>query len=373
MRYFSKVLLAFFFMATVLLVAAYIFVQINGHRMLTQKLNDVFVRPVTIGDVRLSFPMGLRIDDFKMEGAITAKEIRIHFGILSLVQKTWHISSLALIDPVFTLERTAEKGVSFGEPPQQETSSAPEAVPSEAQAEPPLVSPQVAQQFTFIVDSMLIRGGRISYADKSSEKGITLRLKDVELFAKDLALSKQSLNTKYNLTAVLADSPLNFSGSRVESSGWINWNERNMDAELIITDTAEQVALKAGLRSQNNDMTVKGKINIANLTGTRPKQQEGGQQASLKDLIFEGLQSSGVAITMDFQFATKMDNFQLGTVAVSGNVDYQQPKKSVIEDFKNIGKQFGEIGKKPAPPAAPAVPAPEAAAPDDAVVPADSP
>jgi uncharacterized protein involved in outer membrane biogenesis len=366
MRYFSRIFLAFFFIATALLVAAYIFVQINGHRMLTQKLNDVFVRPVTIGDVRLSFPLGLRIDDFKMEGAIAVKEVRIHFGILSLVRKTWHISSLALIDPVLTLERTAEKGVSFAEPPQQEASAAPEAVASGGQAEPPLVSSQVAQQFTFIVDNMLIRGGRISYADRSSEKGIKLRLKDLELFAKDLALSKQSLNTKYNLTAVLADSPLNFSGSRVESSGWINWHERNMDAELVLTDIAEQVALKAGLRSKNNDMTVKGKINIANLTGARSQPQEGAQ-ASLQDLIFEGLQSSGVAITMDFQFATKMDNFQLGTVAVSGNVDYQQPKKSVIEDFKNIGKQFGEIGKKPAPPAAPATPAPEEAAPDAAV------
>ena len=51
-----------------------------------------------------------------------------------------------------------------------------------------------------------------------------------------------------------------------------------------------------------------------------------------------------------FSFDTKMDDFHVGPVALSGEVgysgEYENPAEALKEDFKRIGAQFEAFGKK---------------------------
>ena len=56
------------------------------------------------------------------------------------------------------------------------------------------------------------------------------------------------------------------------------------------------------------------------------------------------MQSSGLEIMLDFSFKTKMDDFQIASVSLSGNIGKSPGKEG--SGIEGIGKQFEEFGRK---------------------------
>jgi len=73
------------------------------------------------------------------------------------------------------------------------------------------------------------------------------------------------------------------------------------------------VGLLADLLSDKNDLTVKGKMNLA-FGQEKPKEDS----KTLEDFFVKTLQSSGTRIDIKFNFKTRMDDFQIGKVSLSG-------------------------------------------------------
>jgi len=350
MRVFTRFFVWIFILLTLLLVGTYIYININGKRILTEQLTEAFKKPVSIGNVRLAFPVGLRIDDLNIEGLIQSKEVRFQIGFFSFLEHYAHISSLSLIEPQIVLLKNSTSGITLGQVSQNgdpviqsgdfNTEQLPPSPPLE-DGEGPAKKKKMVD---IVIDNFLVKKGQIKYVDQVSQNGFSLTVKEVDLFAKNIVIPAQPANTRFDLTARLFDSPMNLSGGSVEAGGTMNWHDKDMDAWLKVKDQNGQVALTSNLISRKNVMNVNGKLNMANLITKKEKVE--GEAESLQDMIFEGLQSSGVAIGLDFSFKTKMDDFRLSEVAIKGSVDYQKDKKSVVEEFKNIGKQLEGIGKK---------------------------
>ena len=152
------------------------------------------------------------------------------------------------------------------------------------------------------------------------------------------------METKFDLTAAITNGQLPFSGSKVQAQGFINVYKKDMNVNINVIEPDGKVSCAANLYSLNNDMTVQGKVQIKNLTD---KPETETNPASFKDVFFAALQSSGLEITSAFNFKTKMDDFQVGAISFSGQIGEQPSgESSGSTDYKNLGHQFEEFGKK---------------------------
>ena len=94
-------------------------------------------------------------------------------------------------------------------------------------------------------------------------------------------------------------------------------------------------------------MVVQGRLEAQNVISNQVQKEKAD---SFQNLIFTALASSGVEISANFKFQTKMDNFELGAISFAGNVGYKAPGEtspnagSQQMDFKTIGKQFEDFG-----------------------------
>jgi hypothetical protein len=167
-------------------------------------------------------------------------------------------------------------------------------------------------------------------------------LENLQLHAQNVPIPLQSVDTKFNFTAQMLSDNMPFSGSQAEGHGWVNIQDRNADATLEVKEPNGVIGLSATITAQNNDATVKGRVNISSL---HKKKVSAESKSSVEDMIFEALQSSQVDIRADFNLKTKLDSFDLTTVSFTGNVETGKTG-SLKESLKNIGEKVGEIGKK---------------------------
>lgn len=311
-------------LVVVSVILFYVFFNFKGEELIEKNLSAALSRPVRMSYLRVSVPFGLICDDFEIQGLLRAKEMKIQFGLPDFLNQRFYIAYLSLSEPVLSLERTKElqlvAGNSLPEP-------APVAEPDKAQepAVPMKKSPM------FIIGKILVQNGKLNFTDLSQEKEFKLSLEDVILKLNNVALPIISMNTDFDFKGALLKSDMPFSGSTVESRGWINYPARNMAGDFKVTEPGGKVTLSAKFNSMANDMTVSGKLKIQNLMAGLKEHQEPEDKdknaINFEGMLYDSLQSSGVEINADFYFKTKMDKFELGSVSFSGNVGYNVPQK----------------------------------------------
>ena len=389
MKTFAKILAGIFIIIWILIAACYIYIKLNGRPWLITTLTQVFEQPVGLKDIHFLFPLGARITDLNVGGILEVKDVQFQIGLPDLLHQRFHLLLLNLSEPVATIQRSADSKIVLGnsiplvlasvidvcsskginsqrtnvdqpaarlparqgeagiltstndfckekvskETPGPSSAKNPDAI----SLKNPVSKPK--KSFNLMVDYLLVTKGEIKFLDHSRERNFQLTLRDVNLKAQNAAVPVQSVNTKFDLNAVLFKNDLPFSGSRIQARGWANFFEKNMQATLDVIEPDGKVGLSARLAAKNNDMAIDGKVHITNLIPKASAQAD--EQASLKGLIFSSLQSSGVEIAANFHSHTKMDDVQFDSIFFSGNVGY-----NAGVDAKNIGEHFEELGKK---------------------------
>lgn len=355
MRIFSRIFFALIFLIFVCITVCYIYVRLNGQQMVTAKLSEAFDREVTMEDIHFLFPSGLRILDLNIQGMMKIKDVQIQMGIPDLVHKRLRFLFMSLADPEITLVRNADSSVVFGDPKTKRHPAGPAAPPPVVEKPPTPVDPadKSIRPLSFIVDYLVVNRGQINFSDFSRQRDFHLTLQDINLKGQNAAYPILDVNTKFDLTATVKKEDMPLSGSRVVSRGVFNLVSKNMDAKIQVIETDGTEGLSTILQSKNNDMLVKGKLQISNLVSKIKNEPPSPKEASFKDLIFTALQSSGVEIVADFHFKTKMDDFQPEEISFVGNVGYQpetpaepKPKDTPEDPLQNMGEHFEEFGRK---------------------------
>lgn len=347
MKIIGNIIKVLFFVILFLSLGFFIFFNLYGEKIVKEKLTQAFKRPITLENLRVTLPFGLACDQLDIEGIIQAKGASIYFGFPDLLGKKINIANISLLEPRLKIVKTKEKKIVFDEVPAPQVSSLPEATQLDIGQGQKVEQKDLVLEFK--VDHMSVKNGSVDFTDKSGDTDFQMTIQDIEFNAWQVTYPLKPVNANFDLTASILKSELPFSGSQVEARGWVNWPLRNMDGNLTVKEPNGKVSLEADLKSEANDMTVQGRLQVQNLI---KENTQDGNADSFENLVFSALKSTGVAISANFKFQTKMDDFQLGAVSFAGNVGYKAPGETSQGanpqelDIKSIGKQFEDFGKK---------------------------
>ncbi len=346
---------------TFLFVAAVFFVNAKGKQILAKKLSEAFQAEVEIGMLNVIFPLGLHIRDFRVKGYGFVKDIDMGSGVFYLFRKDLNFSYIVLNQPQLTVHRTKTNTFGVGEPPKEEKPQEDQAAPAQAVpdeqdvGQKPLPPPdqRVSSRDIphFNVDRFVVKNGVVNFFDYSKEEGIShLTVKNVDIKLRDMSYPFRSGKTHFDLkAAVLGDDPAKQSSAgSLSGRGWADFMKKDMKGELKVADLnaaafliqlgiplSEELKnfmgdLSLDLESQNNAMTVKGKLQVKDFAFNLSKGGDEKNQ-SLESMLLEGLQSLAKEVQIEFQFKTKMDDFKVESVSFTGNI---------------FGKKFGGTQEK---------------------------
>ena len=165
------------------------------------------------------------------------------------------------------------------------------------------------------VTRVIVNDGTYSYTGRG-ENPLRFRVEDIRLEAGNILIPLASVHTDFKFWGRLAQEKNPLSGSRVESSGWVDWAKKDMEGTLQVVDPGGHAGLTARAVSKNNDMTVNGDLKMTSL----PSVTRSTDATAINELISGVLSSAGVEIGAKFSFKTKMDDLQISNIAFSGKV-----------------------------------------------------
>lgn len=323
-------------------MGSFVFIRFNGKAIIENRLSVAFQRPVSVRNVGISFPLSLRLDRLQVKDALKVKVVDVMISLPDFLHRQFILSSVKLQEPVLSIKRTKDSEIVLGEKPMEFSSQA------ESQEEPPQ-EPAVSEDKSkmpvgLFVKFIEVENGKLHFSDQVSKNKFVLDMKEVSLKARSVAYPLKSQDSKFKLSARIYSDQIPFSGGKVESEGWVNIVGRNMESKAKVIDLNGNVSLAVELNSKNNNMNVKGTMNIGGKETQKRIEEQG--VSSVEDFIFGAMGAAGVGVKMDFEFQTKMDDFRIEPVAISGTVGKEESFESIGEGFKKIGEQFEAFGKK---------------------------
>ncbi len=300
----------------------YLFFNSLGQGFLERQLTAAFGQLVTLEYLRVNPPFGLVCDEVKVGNLFHAKSMRISFGFPDLSGRQLNINSVDLVEPVLTLVRTQGLEWKMAGTAAQPNPASSNQLPSE-----PKEKDKAPRATGIWINELRAHRGTVNLMDEGHGNNFQMQLHDLELTFKKFAIPLQPVNSEFDLTAAILKTPTPFSGSKLQARGWINYPEKNMNADVKLLDPQGKDSLQATLNSIHDDLTVNGKVKIKNIiTGLKPESTKSADSPlNFEEMFFSAVQSSGVEIEASFYFQTKLDRFEIGAVSFSGNMGYNVP------------------------------------------------
>lgn len=336
---FRRLFVGFLILVFAALFILGIYLQMNGKQLAEESLSRVFKRPVRVGQAHVLPPLGLGLNNVEIEGMLKAKSVNIHLQLPIVFNQQLLISKLMLVDPLIFVARNKEAHFTVKNPQ----------APADLAALP--LSQTSPAQFTkkpfiqgLFVNHLEIRNGKIQYTDGSFEKDYKIRLEGLALKAGNVSYPFKPVKSTCRFSVIIRGEEIAFSGSQITGDGWVNFGKKDMNGilEALVPDGKKW--LQVNLVSQDNDMTVEGKMDINQVINTSRNEKN----VSLEDFVLGALQSSGLQVGLGFKFKTKMDAFKVDSVSLFGQVRQEKSgeDKTFSENLEAIGKQLESLGKK---------------------------
>ncbi|MBN1869520.1 MAG: hypothetical protein JW847_02950 [Candidatus Omnitrophica bacterium] len=327
LKFFLKLFLV---LAVFFFIAASIYVRIYGKSIVERALVTALNRNVVLGNASYHFPFGLRAKNVYISKSLKGGEfLRIQKVIAQLSLDTIYRGKLAfdkvaLIGPSLVIEgkKAAEAAAEGPLPAPGQTAEGAPIPPDMAQKEDAATGGEDQNKTVpvqVLVHRLIVKQGKLHYAEGLTDKGFTFGLEDVQLQAGNLVFPAQEGRSEFMMSALLIKEGNMISGSRVRSLGWVDVFHKDMEAQVEVVEANGTVGLTAKAVSKNNDMDVTGEIKMRNLLSGLD-QQVSSDASSVNDLVLNALSSAKVEIGAKFAFKTKMDDFRIGQVSFSGNV-----------------------------------------------------
>ena len=235
-----------------------------------------------------------------------------------------NVSKLILIDPVITIKKTETR----------------KAESSPASGMPSAVASSGKGKNNFLevrFDRLIVTNGQIDYLNSAPEnalpssnpvsqvieeniKNFSFRLQRVRLEIKDIVLPPKPVQMSFDFSGTLAADSTPLASSQVKGHGWVNWLKKDMQGDFSFADKNGKTGMTANVISENNNMTVEGKVNARNLQVWHQKDPS-SNASDIQNVVFGTLSSMGFEIDANFSFKTQMDNFKVEAISFSGTVN----------------------------------------------------
>ena len=307
----KKMILGFVVFIVVSFIGLLFYLQLYGKELFLLALNNAFKRPVSVAKIAYQFPLGLRAEKLRVEGIAEASSLEVQIALQSLFEKKIHFSNVKISQPVITF-------VKVHNAPEISNSPASEAPP----VKPPVaVTPSPSEKPAMItqIDRLVIKQGQLNYQNND----LAFQLENVDIKAHNLILPAQSVKTDFHLKARVIKENMPFSGGDVEGQGWFNLVQKDMQADVKISHPDGPIEVTANISSEHNEMNVKGNFSLGQFRNdqknTKAKTGE-PQNTPVQQAFSYAVSSMGLGINAQFSFQTKMDDFQIGSIAFSGDV-----------------------------------------------------
>ncbi len=306
------------------LTGSYFYLKAKGKDIIIANIQEHFEKKIIFDKISVSFPLTLKVKNLSIEDLGAAKEVNCSLSLVPLLLKEIHFSSLEIIEPDIKLKKKKEEalGVNIFIKSDGESSGG---ARQEFNAS---LNKAIKQDFDFriFIGRLIIKKGRLSFFEsEEGEESLLFTLHDFDLRVQRIIFPViKSLRTNFDLEALISGFDNRFNNDNLKSYGWVDFYKKDMEGKLQVGGMNGQVGLLADLISKNNNMIVKGKMNLAfgsKKIDSRPE--------TFEDFFVEALQFSDAKIDVAFQFKTKMDNFNVGKVSLSG----QMKQNSNLVDF----------------------------------------
>ena len=164
------------------------------------------------------------------------------------------------------------------------------------------------------IDRVVIKGGTVN-VDLNK---IKFSLKDLEGVVKKLVYPLESGQTNISFKAHIEGEKFLFAGNNVVVSGWTDLKNLDMKERVSVINSLGKEVLTVDLSSKQNDMLVEGKVDMIELLMQKANSQR--DNARVQDLAFNALGIKGLNNKANFSFKTKMNDFHLEKISLSGKL-----------------------------------------------------
>jgi hypothetical protein len=340
MRWLKTTFVVLIVLVLAVVTGVMLFLNANGRAVFVDRVSASTNRNVSLGAVRLAFPMGLELDGLVIEGLLITNRAQVYVDPWSLLRGKLAFSSARLESPAFFIERGSDAAVKFTP---SDSSTPPEAVTA-AGGEP------AKNKFrTLVLRKLVIENGALYVSDEKTQREWTID--KINGVVENIPLLSSPVRTRFFLTASLARLNMPFVGHHFKARGWVDWVARDMDAVAQVVDDGGQVGADMQLASKANDLLVKAKVRIA---GKQLKQAREKSSGAVENAALGMLDAFSSEVDFTCSFHTRMDRFDVGQVALSGNVSADLPPggtvPNIVAGLKSVGEEFTKQGgaeKKP--------------------------
>jgi hypothetical protein len=221
--------------------------------------------------------------------------------------------------------------------------------------------------------ALTIKNGKLIFTDKKlNPEGYKIIIDKIDADVSKVMFPPTSLNTRFKLDAILTDANARTLAS-VDTSGWIDFGPKNMDATLRIKDCdityfapyygnfitnkkllSARLNLASVLKAENNALTIETNFKLSDLVYAKEEQPKEAELPKL-DLVKNTLDlftDKEGNLILDFSINTKLDNpginipgLKRAILSAAVKNLSNQPPEALIEKVTNTIQQFKDFGK----------------------------
>jgi len=313
MRRIVKIFIIFFIIILFVLTSAYFYLRVKGKDLVVQSIEQQLGKKISFGSVNFSYPLTVKIEQISVEGYGNAKEAIFSLSLPYLLLGEVHFGHIEVVEPYILLTRQGDTKTSWipllaPSPPAQANEGA-----------APASDKKKSSSFALFAKEIVVRGGTLEvFESAGSQASRVFQLKKISAHIDRFSFPVQKpMKTSFELKALVSGFEGRFFNEEFRIAGWADFYQKDMLAKATLTGVNGQVGLKADLVSVKNDMTVKGSMSLS--FNAKTSSAEGTK--NVEGLVVQALQSSGANIDLRFQFKTAMDDFKIGKISLSGELN----------------------------------------------------
>ncbi|MFH1691688.1 MAG: DUF748 domain-containing protein [Candidatus Omnitrophota bacterium] len=392
-----RVLFLFVIVFTIMVSIAYLYVLINGRKIILTELDKRLGVKAEISSLHIGFPISIVAEDFVVQDSLRVDRIVVVPSLFGFLKGDVILNSCVLDKPYFKITRQADGVLDFGgvfsksvkkeeEPGLTQDVSLQEdsAVGFSGSSE----QEQKKRARNFYLKRLKIRNAVVDFVDRTVG------------FGKDFCLRLDEFNVRVSQASFLNLSKMHLDASGqlkskegvvvggVELSGWFDYPAQDMDMKLSLKDArlaylepyytkffkkelkSGNMLLMADIKSEHNDLKADCHVELDNIAFksngdlTDKTGKSGLGAGDFAVLAFDSILSTQGKMIFDFSVQTKMDQPKFENVRFKGTF-LENGMKAVfskgpqiaaqvatggtpetVEDFKAIGKKFENFGKQ---------------------------
>jgi flagellar basal body-associated protein FliL len=315
MKHWLAILVIVLVISLLILTSGYLFWFFNGKVIITQQLQGLTHRKVTMGYFKIHPLLNLEIKDLQIEGLAKVESVYMTAGIIGFLTGNLVLDELKIVKPEVTYERFAP------------------AVAAPSTAAQPAKPASLKKRYALYLVSrkIKIRDARLDFIDHTAGAGgIKITVKDATFNLSNLYVFPRSIVSNFELKGSIPCENGSQQG-KVLLEGWIYFYKKSMQANVKINDidgfyfypyysqwgdltktNIEKATLSfsSDIQGLKNNVTANCHLELSDLV-FKPRSpaepQDKGERLTAVVLdIFKDLNQG--KIVLDFTIRTKMDN-----------------------------------------------------------------